>query len=1132
MHLPPHTVATVLLLTLPTSQLLGAPLPLAQVPAGSSMLEPAPNVILSVDNSESMRWNVDNDGVAINPANSRLALLQSVLRSTFGDPFQQPPSKGKLADGSIRLAWQALNDTSKGRRNDHKLINGEENSMRSFEGEHRRNFGYFVRNLTPARQTPSHRMMINAYRYMRQPEGLHSPWADRPGTAQTTPYLDCRRTYHVFMTDGAWDAVKHGAERAADVPGDSMDTVLGDGSTAYQAGAAQSRIYADPYYNTLSDFAFQAWAEDLQDGSKKANLKEDTNSDPYKSRKHTAAMGNNVRPLIRQHGSENFVHPACPGTTGTLHPGMLASGDLCGTLDEFWNPRNDPATWQHITLFTVGFGASAIEWDRGDRQLPRWDPTTDDTFGGEFPLLLSGQKSWGNVFGRLENRPSELWHMAINGRGRFFPARTAQSLDAAFSDIFDTVLQDSGKPLLSTATNTGDLRASRYLYTAGYHTSRFTGWLRAQEIDSASDAVKPQVRWDAAALLDARDPGTRFIFSAERDRGVSWRQFNDLPDRQRQRLSIGANGAPDQFAYDRWRHVRGYQGKELARGGRLRDRSSRLGDIVNSRLWYTGTPNDAHSGADYASFRQPEPRGVGDRPHMLYVGANDGMLHGFIAADWTDAISRRTFAGGTETMAFIPQGIAENQLHHLSNPGYRHRYFVDGSPFTGDAKVGQPGTWATVLVGSLGAGGKGYFVLDVSKPVHMREVPISDLVHVDATARPDDPDLGHIISPPATDSHNAARSSQIVQMNNQRWAVLLGNGYNSQNEAPVLLVQFLDGAKEVVPLSPCRQPIASFHCNFKGGNGLSTPRPVDMDGDGRMDVAYAGDLRGNLWKFDLASADPMAWKTAFGSQPFFVAARMDGSTQPITTAPLALHPPEGGTMLLFGTGRNLTAGDATSTEVHSIYALHDSSTHEHRDGKRGIQDGPPINAPGARGMPATLVQHHIAAQAQNFDDWNFYALTEGDAGRSGSAAQRGWYLHLPLAGQRVLDNISALAGGSVLIRSTIVRSGGNGATSRNESCTPEIVEARNFITVLNAFSGRAPARAPFGSTAPTLAVRTDARSFTTMETKSEVTSTFGNGQGEMVLDTTCGVNGAPGCDTQQIIGNTLPAVRTDWRQIQ
>jgi type IV pilus assembly protein PilY1 len=299
----------------------------------------------------------------------------------------------------------------------------------------------------------------------------------------------------------------------------------------------------------------------------------------------------------------------------------------------------------------------------------------------------------------------------------------------------------------------------------------------------------------------------RFVFSYNGTKGINWKIFKDLPNAQKDKLKLTAADKVDNKGQERVDYLRGDRTKEASQsGGIFRDRGSRLGDIVNSNIWYTGKPASGYSMNGYYAFRSNANGGKGGRTPMVYVGANDGMLHGFAASN------------GTELMAYIPQGIAEGDLRKLTDTNYDHQYFVDGSPFTGDAFIGSTPAWTTVLVGTLGAGGKGYFVLDVTDPANFTVANAGALVLTDTT-KSSDPDLGHIISPPLVDSAVDNKSRQIVKMNGPsggRWAVVLGNGYNSINEAPVLVIQYLDGDKEIKKLSPCTFLIQQVLCQLQG----------------------------------------------------------------------------------------------------------------------------------------------------------------------------------------------------------------------------------------------------------------------------------------------------------------------------
>lgn len=574
-------------------------------------------------------------------------------------------------------------------------------------------------------------------------------------------------------------------------------------------------------------------------------------------------------------------------------------------------------------------------------------------------------------------------------------------------------------------------------YAASYRAPRFAGSLAAYALEGDTGVAASTPSWDAAALLDARNVQDRFILGSSGTGsgaiGLPWKTLTQLPSAQQARLGQNSRGVNDDKGQQRLDYLRGERSLELFRGGDFRDRDSRLGDIVNSRLWYTGRPASSYSAQNYATFRSLQ--GKGRRTPMLYVGANDGMLHGFNAQD------------GSELLAYIPQGIALGDLRRLSDSGYAHQYFVDGSPLTGDAWVGT--AWKTILVGTLGAGGKGYFVLDVSDPADFNASQAQRLVLTDTTAM-QDADIGHITAAPVVDDAIANQSRQIVQMNNGRWAAVLGNGYNSANEAPVLLIQYLDGARELFKLSPCGMPVSAA-CNaaFKGDNGLSAPRLIDLNGDNTVDLAYAGDLRGNLWKFDLSAASESGWKVAFDNQPFFLAG------QAITSAPYAARHPLGGIMVALATGRNLTDADSSDSATQSVYALWDDSAISASSRLVSLKDGKTINSVAKPALPASLVEQTASASP----DGPYYSSSNRAVSYP---AQRGWFLRWPEPGQRVLHHIAGFAGEKILVPSLIPAPA---LRPTSPACDAAPQAQRNFLSVFNLFSGAPPQTALFSGAA-------------------------------------------------------------------
>jgi len=143
-------------------------------------------------------------------------------------------------------------------------------------------------------------------------------------------------------------------------------------------------------------------------------------------------------------------------------------------------------------------------------------------------------------------------------------------------------------------------------------------------------------------------------------------------------------------------YLRGDRSNEGA-GKSMRTRYTVLGDIVHSNPEYVGAPEGTFTDSDYVTFKNANRNRT---PHV-YVGANDGMLHAFNASN------------GQEEWAYVPSMLIP-KMKRLSGVPYSHSYYVDGGITVQDAHVN--GAWKTVLVGSLGAGGRGLFALNVTDP--------------------------------------------------------------------------------------------------------------------------------------------------------------------------------------------------------------------------------------------------------------------------------------------------------------------------------------------------------------------------------------------------------------------------------
>ncbi|WP_237064383.1 pilus assembly protein [Microbulbifer zhoushanensis] len=469
----------------------------------------------------------------------------------------------------------------------------------------------------------------------------------------------------------------------------------------------------------------------------------------------------------------------------------------------------------------------------------------------------------------------ESYYFAID------PAELEKNLGAALEQVASDIGSAS-----AVATNSTRLGTDTAIYQALFNSGDWSGEIRAIKLNADGSIGDYLWRTEAA---DFAAPADREIFTHNGTAGTEFLWDNLTAAQQ---SSLGASAAEGQNALN-WLRGESIPG--------LRERTTPLGDIVNSSPVFG-------SQKGFGFQRLPEELGglaylnyvatyKESRREVVYVGSNDGMLHAF------DALT------GNELFAYVPSGIYD-KLKNLTLPNYGspenpHKYSVDGPLFVGDAYIN--GQWRNILVGTLGAGGRGLFALDVTDPANFDE---SDVLFEITPAQM--PELGNATGKP------------VIAPTGDGWKVILGNGYNSANETAELLVIDLEA-----PFAES-QAIAT---DGSGSNGLAAPA-LKPGNDGIVDYAYAGDLLGNMWKFDLTANNNNNWDVAIsqGSTdlPLFTAAYDDGSgtliPQPITSAPtLGLNPKkENATMVYFGTGSYLADSDnSAGTVIQSVYALAD-----------------------------------------------------------------------------------------------------------------------------------------------------------------------------------------------------------------
>jgi type IV pilus assembly protein PilY1 len=1113
----------------------------------------APNVIISIDDSGSMNYGVKtgtNGSSSTGPGYTepdasgkwkdnakRVKVLQYALKQVFND-------KELIPENKLRIAWQSMNNGTQKNVNAAGMVTQSMRPIDAVVGTkvHRDNFLAFVNGLAPGSTTPLHRLASQADAYMRRPLNSSSPWATDPGGtgSKATEFLGCRRNYHILMTDGRWNGtVSGGNQDGKNWP------ALGD-RQAYSTTSDQTRIYYDNYSDTISDWAFKSWMDPLQPA---ASLKDSDKLKPSKvydeapATELFSATKNKFKTVTATGANNAQRQTACLAMSGTWLGGTTNNCSVPdGTetrsvdLQKYWNPKYNPATWPHMVTYTIGFSDDAITWPGASSIV---GPSSKIPFGydNSFIDLVTGFQTW-PAMDAENKRALDLWHGAINGRGRFYAVSEAEDLGKAFTEIIGKINEESA-PLPDEIAGGGS--------TSGYNVSQSNAGIFASIYSpkrgwsgsiTATRAVEPEeyacpteadpalkcirfpdvvAGWENKSTADRLDALT----AADIDKRLvlSWSDATNqgIPFKWSSGASIGYSeaqklallGVPSGDTTTDPLKTQGINIVNYIRGDRslegttpekpLRERFSRQGDIVNSEIWYTGRPISNY-GMGYSSFVATQK----NRTPVLYVGGNDGMLHGFSAVD------------GKELLAYVPRGVVSG-LKELTDKDYQHRYYVDGSPMTGDVKDGA--NWKTLLVGSLGAGGKGYFVLNVTDPAGFGTAAANQLVVMDRTrakgeAAPDcsvlsgaaktdciaaveeDKDIGNIVAQPGRNPANLQEATQITRMNNGRWAVVMGNGYNSANQRPVLLVQYLDGTdKKLLRIQATSAATGSGNAN---DNGLASPALVDLNGDGKTDVVYAGDNLGNLWKFDLTSTDETKWKVAFGdNKPLFTARgpvkltdTTRGQVQPITAPPIvrandrtmtvgsgasAKTVPIGGVMVAFGTGRNLTANDRRTDitqNVQTLYSVLDNTRYRMNTDKTALEVHPgagdcatapdtcvptpaPVGTMANDGKP--LAKQTIAAVDGDFATIN----ATQELKKATWKDYKGWYIDLPFTGERLLKPMQFFDGSNILAVYTESPSGTKNSESDNinESCVPVKVDTSagsQFRTLVNIMDGKLP----------------------------------------------------------------------------
>lgn len=444
------------------------------------------------------------------------------------------------------------------------------------------------------------------------------------------------------------------------------------------------------------------------------------------------------------------------------------------------------------------------------------------------------------------------------------PLQLKDTIKKAFDAIFKTNSSAS-----NVIANSSSLSTTARVFQARFDANYWSGDLVAYPVTGSG--VSTNTEWEASTKIP--DSSVRNIFARAGAR-TTYGASNGVPFIWNSSYPGVSAAFTNQSTFN---YIRGARTNEVQNGGALRDRPGHvLGDVIHSSPYYLKDTD------------------------LIYVGANDGMLHAFSANS------------GIEQYAFIPQSSL-SRLKNLASPQYTHDYFVDG-----DIEITSRSTATdsnNYLFASLGRGSKGLFAINVTSTSGFDQTKfLWEYTPAASTTANSDDDLGYMLGKP-----------QFVKLNNGKYGVLMGNGYNSTSGLAVLYLFVLNSNGSI-------NQVKKLATTAGSDNGLSSPSGYDTNGDGTIDIIYAGDLKGNVWKFDVSSTDSDSWAIAFSGSPFFVAQNSLGQRQPITSKitsninDLNGDVNLGKRFVFFGTGSYFASTDPSNTNVQSWYGLIDEGT--------------------------------------------------------------------------------------------------------------------------------------------------------------------------------------------------------------
>ncbi len=539
---------------------------------------------------------------------------------------------------------------------------------------------------------------------------------------------------------------------------------------------------------------------------------------------------------------------------------------------------------------------------------------------------------------------------AAYGQGKYYQATDSAGLTAALSSALSEITSRAGSG--GGGTSSGPVIATgSAFYQTSYDPKDWRGTIKSFGFTSSNTVNTSTTMWNTDQTIVPL--ATAPIYQ-------SWNTTaNVVVPLVYSRFSPAQQATLNQSVPN---GLSGTQLVEWAKGTNitgLKVRTALLGDIINSPLVLASpteqTAADLAGDPSYTTYLAKKSTGM---TSSLVVNANDGFVSVIDTKD------------GKRRYAYMPSS-ALSSLRYIADPTYvdgvSHKFLVDGQVGVFDSKVGD--TWKTVAIGGTGAGGRTFYGLQLFDGAS-NTINAMWEISAPGTSTPANAfnDLGYAYARP-----------EVARLPDGQWAAFISNGYGSHSGVAALYVV------NVVTGALIRKIVVDSTVT---NNGLSSVK-LRVNASNTVEAAYAGDLKGRMWKFQFSGEDPNGWGLAFAGKPLFTAPMTpSGATQPITVQPLLADNPVGGKMVFFGTGKFNETADKTNKDLQAFYAIWDAE---------GGLGQIPISSLQAQSISG--VSGQVVTVSQNDTTY---------------PAKKGWYLPLvynnALTGERVINQASLVLG--------------------------------------------------------------------------------------------------------------------------